>query len=84
MTIINGSQNLCQYTEQPCLDPSQTCRCNNCQDHARRYVSHEPNSDLLSEILKICSGEMQVDDGEDAEDALKWIERLIRKQKGEV
>lgn len=39
--------------------------------------------DLLSAILRICSGESQVDDGEDAEDALKWIEKLIR-ESGEV
>lgn len=34
--------------------------------------------DLLGEIDKWCSGENQVDDGEDAEDALRYIRDAIR------
>jgi hypothetical protein len=33
---------------------------------------------LLREIEKWCSGENQVDDGEDAEDALRYIHDAIR------
>jgi hypothetical protein len=51
------------------------------QQEAASLRSPRPASDyesLLREIDKWCSGENQVDDGEDAEDALKYIRDAIR------
>lgn len=62
-------------------EPPKTCKTNS---WCVLFDGHQGNCagtdvfDLLREIDKWCSGENQVEDGEDAEDALRYIQDAIK------